>query len=308
MDTRALAILIAVAEEGSFAAAARRSRIDPSQVSRAIASLEQSVGVRLFNRTTRSMILTQSGERLVKEAAPLMRRLYQLLDELGDANRSVEGEVRLTASVAFGTEVLAPLIPEFLQQHPGIELNLVLEDRPLDLIRERLDIAIRLGERPEADYIGLKLIDSRHRVLATPGYIDQAGAPDTPADLARHRVITYPMIGYDTKWIFRKVGDRSAGSDTVAITSCCTISNALALKAAVINGAGPGMIAEWLIGEAVASGQLVDLFPKHDVTATSFETAAWMIYPKKEYLPRKTRTVLDFLKNRFSRQNRRYQT
>ena len=143
--------------------------------------------------------------------------------------------------------------------------------------------------------IGVKLMPTRYRVVASPGYVAAMGAPAKPSDLIGRPCLLLSLTGFRSRWVFRKAGQ----SEDVAISGQFVISNPLALQVAALAGLGPTLLADWLIEKDLEEGRLVDLFPAHDVTATTFDTAAWLLYPSRAYLPRKTRSVIDFLRASF---------
>ncbi len=293
MNLESLTIFAEVMRTGSFAEVARRRDVDPSSVSRVIAGLEGEIGVRLFQRTTRRLSPTEAGRVYFRRIEPLLGEIDRAAAEARDLTASPSGTLRLTASVAFGHAVVAPLLPALRSRHPALGLELILSDSTIDLVAEGIDLAIRLGPRPDADLIGTRLMPVRHRVCVSPGYVEASGRPDTPAGLAARDCLRFPFSGYRSMWRFR----RPDGPTTdVPVDGTLVISNALALRRCCLDGLGPSLLADWLVGEDLAAGRLVDLFPDHDVTATEFDTAAWLLYPSRAYVPLKVRAVIDFLK------------
>ncbi len=292
MNLEALRLFAEVARTGSFAAVARSVDLDPSQVSRAIAALENELGVRLLQRTTRAMSLTDAGTRFLAHIAPLIEGFDRAAEEARSEDIDPGGTVRLTASVAFAQTCILPLLERFRARFPRLVLDLVLTDRNLDLVADRIDIAIRLGPRYAADVIGTRLFQTRYRVVASPGWLQRYGPIATPADLNAHGCLLFSFPEFRTRWLFR-TGD---AMEEVAVHPSLLVTNALVLRAAAIAGHGPAMLADWLIGEDIASGRLVALFPDRDVTATSFDTAAWLLYPSRVHMPARVRAVIDFLR------------
>ncbi len=298
MDTKLLTIFLEVARSGGFAAAARGLDLDPSAVSRAIAQLEEGLGARLFQRTTRKVSLTDAGERFRAKVEPILAELEEARDEIASAEAAPSGPLTLTASVAFGQVCVMPHIPAFLELYPEIDLTLRFTDRNVDLVAERIDLALRLGPAVTGDVITAKLRETHYRVCATPGYLEQGPALTEPGDLTAHRCLCFDLPGFDTHWLFRP--GRVDPVVDVAITPRLRVSGALALRETARAGLGPALLADWLVDEDIRAGRLIDLFPGHDVTATRFDTAAWMIYPSRSFLPRKTRVLIDFLRDRLS--------
>lgn len=296
MDIELWRIFADIARHGSFAATARARDVDASLVSRAIATLEAELGARLLQRTTRRMALTEAGERFLARIAPLIEEFDDARDELSASGSTPAGTLRLTASVAFGAICLAPLLGRFRAEFPRVRLELILTDDNLDLLAERIDLAIRLAPSYRADVVGVKLFDTRYRVVASPGYLARAGAPATPRDLSDRDCVLFALPDFRRSWLFRS----AAGVEEVPVKGGLVISSALTLKQAVLDGLGPALLADWTIAAELASGRLVDLFPEHEVAATGFETAAWLLYPSRRHLPLKTRATTDFLRRELS--------
>ncbi len=296
METHTLRLFVEVAQRNSFAAVARDRNIDPSSVSRAIAVLEAELGVRLVQRTTRAMELTEAGQLYLARVAPLVEELDRARDEVTSAKSDPLGTLRLTASVSFGQTCLVPLLPEFRARFPRLTLELLLTDANLDLVADRIDLAIRLAPSYGGDLIGTKLFQTRYRVFASRAYVEREGAPATPRDLSTRSCVLFGLPEFRSRWLFRR------GTETVkvAVRGDLIISNALALRAALLDGLGPALLADWLLREDLAAGRVVDLFPDYEVTATTFDTAAWLLYPTRAYVPRKVRVTIDFLREQLA--------
>ncbi len=295
MDLQDLSLFVEVARQGSFAAVARDRGIDPSSVSRSIAGLEARLGLRLFQRTSRQMVLTEAGELYLARLPGVIDEMERLRDEAASLRSGPVGTIRLTASVAFGQVCLLPLLPAFSAAFPRLKLELILRDANLDLVAERIDLAIRLGPSVRADVIGVKLMQTRYRAVASPEYLAAAGAPMQPSDLALRPCLLLSLTGFRSRWVFRSKGVQ----EDVPVAGQFILSNPLAVRAGVLAGLGPALLADWVIDRDLSAGRLVDLFPDHEVTATTFDTAAWLLYPSRAYLPRKTRSVIDFLRASF---------
>ncbi len=298
MDIGSLHLLAEIARRGSFAAVARARGVEPSTLSRSIAAVEQELGFRLLQRTTRQMSLTEAGAAYLQRIERLLEDLDAARDEAQTINAGPMGALRLTASVAFGTYKLIPLVADFRAAFPKVDLDLQLTDEPLDLVGERIDLAIRLAPSVRADVVCSRLMPSRYRVCATPGYL--AGAPELkqPSDLAQHSAILFSLPDYRSRWLFR---DAAGTIEHVPVSGSLQVSSAMAVYAATQQGLGPALLPDWLIGADLASGTLVDVFPDHDAAATSFDTSAWLLYPSRSFLPQKVRVAIDFLRARLGR-------
>ncbi|MCC5652805.1 LysR family transcriptional regulator [Nostoc sp. XA013] len=297
MDLENLRIFIEVARRGSFAAVARDHNIDPSSVSRVVASLEEELGIRLFQRTTRHLTLTESGNLYLCRVDALLDELEHARDEALAVSVGPIGTLRVTTSVAFGHKFLVPLLPEFRDLFPDLKLELLLTDTNLDLVSERVDLAIRLGPNIQIGVTCVKLFNTRYRVCVSPAYLEREKYLHVPDDLRVHKCLLFTLPNFRSRWLFR---DSNGTVSEVPIEGDIVISNALGLRDCALAGMGPALLANWLIDEDIAQGKLIDLFANYHVTATDFETAAWLLYPSKTYLPNKVRVMINFLKRKCS--------
>lgn len=293
MDMASLRIFVEVMRVGSFAAVARTYDVDPSSISRTIALLEDELGFRLFQRTTRRLAATEAGAMYYERMQPLIDDMDRAGQEARDVVAEPTGRLRVTASVSFGYTVLVPLLPHLRSAYPDLLIDLILTDAVLDLITDKIDIAIRLGPRFDSGLIGMQLMRTRYHVCASPTYLAAAPLLREPIDLSNHGCLLFPYAGYRSQWRFRA---ETAAITDVPIHGAVTISNALALHRAALDGLGPALLADWLIRDDLKRGTLVALFPSFEVTATDFDTAAWVLYPSRAYVPRKVRAFIDFLK------------
>lgn len=301
MDSLALKTFVDVARLGSFAHAARESDLDPSSVSRTVAALEDELGVRLFQRTTRKLSLTEAGQGYLARVSPLVDELELAREEAlalsKGTNNQAQGNLRMTSSVSFGTVQLAPLLPEFHRLHPQLKVELLLTDANLNLVNDRIDLAVRLGSQFEGDAVLTQLMRTRYRVCASPSYIAAHGAPATPAELSHRRCLLLTLPEFRHEWRFK---DAQGQIESVPVDGDIIISSPLALRRCAIEGMGPVLLTDWLANEAIVNGTLVDLFPHHRATATSFDTGVWLLYPTRTYLPLKVRVMVDFLKAKWA--------
>ncbi len=297
MDVKQLQLFVETVRLGSFAAVARSEGVDPSSVSRRIASLEDRLGARLFQRTTRSLSLTEEGEAYWQHVEPLLEELARAEDAVQLQGGQPKGRLRLTSSVAFGQTKLVPLLGKFRGLYPDLKVELHMSDTNVDLISERMDLAVRLSAHLEGDLIATRLMTTRYRVCASPAYLERADKPLRPSDISRHDCLLFTLAAFRHTWKFQNPDGKL---EEVPIDGHFSFSSALALKSAALQGMGPALLADWMTDDEVQSGELVDLFPLHHVTATNFETAAWLIYPSRSFLPLKTRVIIDFLKSELS--------
>lgn len=294
MNLDLIELFVDVAKFGSFAEVARRRDLDPSHVSRSIAQLEAKLRTPVLKRSTRSMALTEAGERYLRRVQPLLEELRTAEEEAREQSSSPSGLLRVTASTAFGQVCLLPHVGEFYRRYPDIQLDLILSDQNLDLFKDNIDLACRLSAHFESDLQGLKLFDTHYHVVASPSYLERHSSIHQPQDLSQHDCLVFSLVSYRSQWKFELVGEEQQ----IKIRSRMAVSNALALRALLLEGLGPGLVPSWLVEGELASGELEVLLPEWRVTATDFKTAAWLLYPSRKFLPLKTRVMLDYLKEK----------
>lgn len=293
MDIEQLKIFVEVVERGSFSAAARALDLPPSAASRAVAALEDELSVRLLNRTTRRLSLTEAGQAYVAQMRPALDGLQRAAEDARQSTAQVKGLVRLTASVSFGQMVVLPLLGELHRRYPELDVEVSMSDAVVDLVSERVDIALRLGPPTDSSLVGQELSPIRYRVCASPAYFAVHGRPTKPADLKDCACLRFPLPGFRSQWKFRRDG---GAPELVEVGGWLTVSTAMGLRQAALDGLGPALLPLWLVQRDVAAGALVDVFPEHEVTASNFDSAVWLLYASREHLPWRVRVVIDFLK------------
>lgn len=295
MDIESLKMLVLVARRGSFAAAARVLDVDPSSVSRSVAGAEAALGFRVFQRSTRKLATTDEGETYLQRVSPLLEELEQAREVAQGATTSPSGTLKLTASVAFAHVKLVPLLGEFQRRHLQVAVELLPSDAILDIAGNAIDLAIRLAPAPTGDLVSTRLMNTRYLACASPEYLSTNGPISAPQDLEEHDCLRFALPEFRTRWRFR---DTDLNQFEVPVSGKTIIGSALSLRQAAIDGLGPALLADWLIGDDIAAGRLIRLFPDFDCAATEFDTAAWMLYPSKAFLPRKVRVMIDFLREK----------
>ncbi len=292
MDMRDLELALLVQAQGSIAGAARVLDLDPSSVSRSLSALEAELGVRLFHRTTRKLSTTEEGAAYLQRVAPLVEEMRAAAQAASGARQAPSGTLRMTASVAFACQMLVTVLPAFSERYPEISVELISSDANLDLVEQGIDLAVRLAPAPKGDLVSSKLMDTRYHLVASPAYLARVGGVKTPEGLRDHNCLRYALPGFGDVWRFRS----DAEPFEVRVTGRHKFSNALALLEAAREGLGVALLADWLVAEDLAAGRLVELCPRYQGTVSDFETAAWVLYPNRRYLPRKTRVMIDFLR------------
>ena len=295
MELNALKIVALVAQQGSFAAAARVLDMDPSSVSRSVANTEAALGLRIFQRSTRTLSVTEEGHAYLQRIVPLLDEFDHARDAARQSRTAPSGTLKMTASVAFAHTCIVPVLGEFHALYPDIVVELLPTDATLDIAANAIDLAIRLAPAPKGDLISTRLMDTRYLVCASPGYLETHAQIADPMDLTGHNCLRFALPEFRSRW---KVRGPDGAPAEVPISGRTIIGNALSLRRAALNGLGPVLLADWLVSGDVASGRLINLFPRHEWTATEFDTAAWILYPSRAYLPRRVRVMIDFLRER----------
>ena len=293
MDISVLQIFIEVMRQRSFAAVARERNIDPSSVSRCISGLEKELGVRLFQRTTRQLSPTEAGITYFNRIEPLIEEMQQAVELIQEVSGEPKGTLRVTASVSFGLKCIVPLLAKLESRYSDLSIDLMLTDTRLDLLTERIDVAIRLGQLKDSTLIAQKLMSTNYSVCASADYLQQWGELKQPEDIKQHNCLLFPWAGFRSRWIFK---DHREKITEISVSGRTIISNAIGLQQCAIAGMGLALLPNWLIDQDLKTGTLVNVLPSYHVTATDFDTSAWLVYPSRSYVPLKVKIFIDFLK------------
>ncbi|MDB6080110.1 MAG: transcriptional regulator, LysR family [Akkermansiaceae bacterium] len=285
-----LPILAAVLEAGSFVRAGESLGLTQSGVSRAIQRLEERLGIRLFERTSKAMRLTEDGSRFCEQALPLLTQLEETAENLLHDSGQVRGRLRINVDGTISRLFLAPRIGEFLAAHPGLQFDLQVQDRIGDLVAGGFDAAIRLGDPEPSSLIARRLLQVRVLTCASPAYIELHGLPKKPADLALgHEGILYrdPATGRPFAWEFH----RGAEKVTVDIPGRLTVNDALTHLEACAAGHGLAQLVDLGLAPYFDTGRLVHVLPKWSDELFP----VYVYYPSRHFVPAKLRAFLDFL-------------
>ena len=291
--TDAIAVFIAVADHGSFAAAARRLGRSPASVTRAVADLESRLGVRLLTRTTRAVSTTEAGQRFLGGAKRVLADLDEIERAAAGQGTAPRGELRLTAPILFGRLHVLPIVTAFLDRFPEVQAALALVDRPVDLVEEGLDVAVRIGALGASSAVATRVGALRRIVVASPNYLARRGTPQRPADLTDHAVVAFSGIAGVEHWVFRE----AAGDVNVAIRPRLVVSTAEAAIDAARAGFGVTRVLSYQAAEDVARGSLLRVLPGYE----GDEVPIHLVYPGGRHPPPKLRAFLDFTTPRLRR-------
>lgn len=282
---------IKVVDARSFTAAADRLNLSKSVVSRRVADLENRLGARLLNRTTRRLSLTEVGQAFYDRCQRILADLEEAEQAASDLQATPRGRLKLAAPLSFGTQHLAPAITDFMAQHPAIEIDVELNDRYVDLVDEGFDMAVRIGRLRDSSLIARRLAPSRRVLVASPAYLEREGVPETPEDLARHRCLLYTNTPAAEQWQFR-VGNEVK---SVRVAGPLRANNGDLLMAAAMAGQGIAVLPTFMCGQALEAGTLHCLLFDCYVS----ESAVYAVYPQNRHLSSKVRAFVSFLAARF---------
>lgn len=285
-DLNNIKYLLAVADSGSFSAAARLFGVPPSLVSRRIARLEEQVGARLFQRTTRSLTLTDAGQAFLSHARAGMQLLSRAHESVLDSRGVLSGRIRLSAPVGAARATWAT-VSKFLAQYPGVRIEMHVADRYVDLVEERFDMAIRAGAGKRSDgLIGRRLLNAPRWLFASPAYLKERGTPRTVSELKDHDCVILGASAERVTWQVY-VGKRV---QSVVVHGRVAINEATLATECVVDGFGIGFLPLAVCARHLASGALKRVLPH----ATAGESAVWLVYPNR-HLPTASRALVEFL-------------
>lgn len=297
-DLFALKVFLAAANHRSFRAAATELGVTPSAISHSISSLEQRLGVRLFNRTTRSVSLTEAGERLTAKLRPAMSSVMEALREVNDFRGVPTGTVRINASDAAIRMILRPILTRFRRDYPQVHLDIVTDGRLGDIVAEGFDAGIRLAEALPQDMIAVRLTDTaRFAAVASRGYLAARGRPVTPQDLYQHDCIRFR---FESGAIYRWEFERHGIAETINVNGPLTLTDQTLMVEAAIDGIGIAFVPDFLVIDALRTGRLERLL---DTWCPSFPGVC-LYYPGRRHVSSALRALIDTIQNERRAQNR----
>jgi DNA-binding transcriptional LysR family regulator len=286
----AMRAFVTVVNEGSFTRAAQRLELSPQLVSKYVSQLEQHLGARLLNRTTRKIHLTEAGARYHQRAQAVLGEIEDMESQLGDLQAQARGRLRISAPVSFAIRHLAPLLRDFQQAHPAVDIDLQLNDRKVDIVEEGFDVALRIGRLKSSSLIARRVAPVRLVMCAAPAYLARHGTPRRPEDLKAHRYLHYSYMDPSGREpVFRWLQARTPGHGELVS------NNGDVLVAAAIAGAGIVLQPTFLCGAAIQAGQLAVILPEYEPEPM----ALYAVYAHRLLLPSKVRGFVDFLDGYF---------
>lgn len=288
IDFDQVAAFLATVEHQGFTAAGAAMNRDGSLVSRRVTALEKRLGVRLLERTTRRVALTEVGEAYYQRMRKAVQAMGEIDAEATEAAGSVRGTLRLSLPATFGRMWIAPILPAFLRQHPALSVEAHYEDRYVDLVAEGFDVAVRIGELADSRLIARKLAPASRLLCASPDYLAERGIPVHPSNLTNHDCIGFSRLASHPVW---HLGD-GGKSVAVRISGPLVTDDAASLIQAAVAGVGIAMVSDWLAGPELKSGRLVPVLAKYPVATLE---SIYIIHPSARLVPAKSRAFAEWL-------------
>lgn len=285
-----LQIFKKVAESASFKAAAEHFQISPTAVSKHVQALEDRVGTRLLNRTTRAVSLTEAGRIYLRTGNEILERLHETESRLSQAQAQPRGLLRIGGPVGFGMMYLSRQIVRFMRRYPEVQVDFQMSDRFVDLIEEGYDLTLRItSEMKDSDLVSVRIGDVRVVTVATPGYLKSRGTPKRPEDLNAHECLTTSI--HSSSWHYQERGRLKA----VSVSGRFVASGTIALKTAMLESFGITRLPYFYVAEEIMKGRLRVLLADYEPPPLHM----YILYPKSRALPSKTKAFIDFLKEEF---------
>ncbi|HPE70780.1 MAG TPA: LysR family transcriptional regulator [Candidatus Competibacter sp.] len=292
-DLEAWAIFAKVAETGSFARAADELSLSQATVSKAITRLEARMKTMLFHRTSRRVSLTESGHASLDRATRILEEGEAVETEITEQSNSLRGLIRVSAPMSFGVARLAPILPDFMKAHPEVALDVQFNDKQVDLVAERFDLALRIANLDDSSLLARRLCRVRILLVGSPAYFEQHGRPRHPRDLANHKALQYAYSRSGTAWRFRH---KWHGEFTQAMSTNLIANNAEALTPALLAGLGVALQPEFLAWQDLQSGALETVMDEWEVEPIALH----IVTPPGRSRPVRVQAFIDYLVERFT--------
>ena len=283
---------VKVVEAGSFVRGADKLGISTTSASRLVAELEEHLGTRLLQRTTRRLHLTDAGQRYFERALQLLSDLEEAESEVGSATTTPRGRLRISVGQTFGVRQLSGVFPRFQELYPEVELEVFATDRRVDLIEEGFDLAVRMSLELPPTYVARRLCTIRVVVCASPAYLAKHGTPRVPQDLSTHNCLTIPSGGFENRWLF----EGADGPLTVDVRGNYRSDSGDLLRAAALAGQGLVYVPTFIVGDELARGELVPLLLEWKTPTLE----AKVVYPTRRFVSAKVRAFTEFLQAEFA--------
>jgi DNA-binding transcriptional LysR family regulator len=288
-----LAYFNCVVEQGSISKASRIFDIQPSSISRQLSALEEELNVRLLERSTRNVGVTEAGQLFYQYSKRITGEFDEAKRVVSALHHSPRGSLKISTTVAFGESKILPLVPTFRAAFPEVDIEIEITERVVDLIEENVDIAIRSGRLPDSNLIAKKLVQNNFILCASPNYVRRKKAPQHFEDLAKHDCLVYGYKGWHDWFVLDRKPQK------IDISYYMEVDSVNGQKQLILNGGGIALLPQWAIEEELKIGKLVQLLPEFTFSPCNYETSTYAIYQNRQLVPSKVRVFLDFLTEHF---------
>lgn len=288
METlKRMAIFARVVDAGGFTAAARQIGMAKSAVSKHVIELERHMGVKLLNRTTRRLSLTEAGNLYYQACSRIVAEAVEATNTISGLSKRLTGLLRVSCPGALGTEYIAPAITTFADSYPDLKIELLVDDQTVNMVEEGIDVAIRIGWLADSSLIARKLADSPRWLCASPSYLKKYGTPTKPEHLVNHQWVVFTLLPTPNRQTLKKKGQQQ----TISVNGRFKTNNALTLRSLLLAGNGIGVLSEFLVTQDIKKGKLVRLLPDYDAGAAG----VYAVYPDKHYQLSKVQLFINYL-------------
>lgn len=285
-----MAVFRRVAETENFSAVARELEMSQPSVSKHISALEKHLNVKLLNRSTRQLSLTDAGKQYYDRCVRIIDELNETESILRNQQSLPTGTLRINTPVTFGELCIVPHLWNFLDQYPDLNIDLIMDDQYVDLVKGGVDLAIRVGPMSDSNLIARKIGDSPRVTVASPEYLAKNGEPDNLQDLKKHNCIVYTLLTTRNEWHF----NGPDGSESIRVDGRFCVNNPRSICQAVLEGQGIAVTPVWLIGDYIQNGQVKVIL--NEYAPTSLEISA--VYPERRFVPAKVRYFIDYIRSK----------
>lgn len=284
-----IAVFVAVVKAASFTHAAEDLGLSRAVVSKYITRLEKQLGVRLINRTTRRLNLTEAGEHFFRQSESALRQMENAVADIHALQKTPKGVLRISAPISFGVIHLAPLIPTLRQNYPDLKIDLTLYDQQIDVVESGIDVTIRIADMPDSALIARRIAPCRYTLCAAPDYFAKNGYPNTPEDLQYHSCLVFQHWSTPQQWHFQ---NKEKQFVNVCVGNEISCNNSLALREMLLAGAGITVAPTFLIGNEIANGRLECVMNNYSIKPLTI----YAVYPHRQYLAAKVHAFLELLR------------
>ncbi|MDF3034801.1 MAG: LysR family transcriptional regulator [Paucimonas sp.] len=283
---------VEVIAKGSLSAAARAEGIAPAMITRRLDALEQRLGIKLLQRTTRKIALTDEGAAFLEDCQRILAELENAEASVAARSARASGHLNISAPAGFGRDHVAPLIPSFLAEHRDVTVTLNLNDRVVDLIGEGIDVAVRIAALSDSSLVGVKLADNQRVVVASPAYLKRHGKPETPEDLASHNCLAFSSAGSQRGWTFLQEGKNV----TMKVGGNMVCNDGAVLRDWALAGKGLAWRSMWEVAADIEAGRLVTVLNRYSAPGNDI----YAVFTQRRHLPLRIRAFVDFLQRSYA--------